>query len=119
MASEELSSGRSVYARLLLLLLAEVASGVVIYALFTFMPTAVQVPITVAAWAILFYDSTFHPKKNKSLGSLLCAFTGIPVFACGIAWRVTHQDVWSRLALTGACLMAALIFLDRRQDWRD
>jgi hypothetical protein len=119
MASEELSDGRPGYARFLVLLLAEAATGVFVYAVFTFMPTAVQIPITVTVWAILFYDTTFYPKKNKSLASLLCAINGIPVCCCGVAWRITHKDVWSRLALTGACLMAALIFLNRRQEWLD
>jgi hypothetical protein len=117
MASEELSNARPAYVRFLLLLLGEAVAGVFLYALFTFMPTAVQIPIVLAAWAMLAYDNIFHPKKNRSLGSLLCTITGIPVFCCGVAWRITHEDVWSRLALTGACLMAALIFLDRRQDW--
>ena len=61
-------------------------------------------------------DIIFHPKKNKSLASLLCGITAIPVFSCGFAWGITHEDVWSKLSLTEACLMAALIFLDRRTD---
>jgi hypothetical protein len=118
-ASEELSGGHTAYARLLLLLLGEAAAGVFLYALFTFMPTAVQMIATITAWGVLAYDNTVHPRKTKSLGTLLCVITAIPVCACGIAWRITHEEVWSRLALTGACLIAGLIFLNRREEWLD
>jgi len=118
MASEELSDGRTAYARLLLLLLGEVVAGICIYGVFTFMP-AVQMPITFTAWAIVAGDNILYPKKNKSLSSLLCWITAVLTSFCGIEWRTTHLDIWSRLMLTGLCLMAALIFLDRRQDWDD
>jgi len=71
--------------------------------------------ITLISWAIIANDN-IDPKKNKSLGSLLCGITAIPVVSCGVAWRMTHEDVWSRLMLTGGALMAALIFFDRRAD---
>ena len=116
MAPEDLSDGRPAYGRFLLLLLGETVAGVFLYAVFTFMPTTVQMVVTFLSWAIILNDITFHSTKNKSLGSLLCAITAIPVVCCGVAWRITHEDVWSRLMLTGACLMAALIFLDRRAD---
>ncbi|HTV65448.1 MAG TPA: hypothetical protein VMD98_07580 [Bryocella sp.] len=108
-----LNNGRAAYARFLLL------AGVFLYGVFTFTPTAVQMLITLVAWGIVSYDNIFHPKKNKSLASLLCVVTAISVFFCGLRWRITHEDVWSRLALIGASLMAALIFLDRREEWFD
>ncbi len=119
MASEGFSDGRSAYARFLLLLLGEAVAGVFLYGIFTLAPTAVQMLITLGAWAISSYDIIFCPKKNKSLASLLTAITAVLVFFCGLAWRNTHEDFWSRLALTGASLMAALIILDRRQEWFD
>jgi Ca2+/Na+ antiporter len=115
MASANLSAGRPAYVRFLLLLLGEAIAGVILYAVFTFMPTAAQIAITLTAWAVIVND-IFDPKKNKSLGSLLCGITAIPAFSCFVAWRITHEDVWSRLMLVGLCLMAALIFLDRRED---
>jgi hypothetical protein len=119
MSSKGQSEGRPAHARFLLLLLGEAVAGVFLYGVFTFTPTAVQMLVAFVAWAIIFYDNTVHPKKNKSLASLLCVITAISVFFFGLAWRNTHEDVWSRLALAGACLMAALIFLDRRQEWFD
>jgi hypothetical protein len=115
MSSGSLNSGRPTYERFLLLLLGEAVAGVFLYAVFTFMPTAVQMVITLISWAIIANDN-IDPKKNKSLGSLLCGITAIPVVYCCVAWRVTHEDVWSRLMLTGGCLMGALIFFDRRAD---
>ncbi len=118
MVSENLSGGRPAYVRFLLLLLGEAIAGLFLYATFKFMPVAVQMLIGLASWAILFGENLTFP-KNKSLGSLLCGITGVASFSCSIAWRVTHGEIWSRLALVGACLLAALIFLDRRQEWFD
>ena len=115
MTSEGLSDARPAYARFLLLLLGEVVAGICIYALFTVMP-AVQMPITVTAWVIVAGDNILHPRKNRSLASLLSAITAVPTSFCGIEWRISHEDVWSRLMLTGLCLMGSLIFLDRRSD---
>jgi len=111
-----LSDGRPAYARFLLLLLGEAAAGLFLYAVFTFMPMAAQALITIAAYAVLANDIIFQPRKGKSFGSLLCGITAIPACACGVGWRITHEDIWSRLMLTGACLMAGLILLDRRQE---
>ena len=116
MASEGVNEARPAYARFLLLLLGEVVAGICIYAVFTVMP-AVQMPITFTAWAIVAGDNIPHPRKNRSLASLLCAITAAPTSFCGIEWRITHQDVWSRFMLTGLCLMGTLMFLDRR--WAD
>jgi hypothetical protein len=96
MASEDLRDVRPAYVRFLLLLLGEAIVGVFLYAVFTFMPMAVQIVIVVPGWVVT---------------------TAIPVFSCGFAWGITHEDVWSKLPLRGACLMAAaLMFLDRRAD---
>jgi ABC-type sugar transport system permease subunit len=119
MSSENLNGGRpaySAYKRFLLLLLGEAIAGFFLYGIFTFMPMAVQMVITLTSWVVIMNDNIFHPQKNRSLGSLLCGITAIPVFSCFVAWRITHEDVWSRLMLVGGCLMAALIFSDRRQD---
>ncbi len=118
MPSENLNGGRTAYERflLLLLLLGEAIAGVFLYTIFTFMPTAVQILATLTSWAVIADDNIFHPQKNKSLGSLLCAITAIFFVSSGIAWRINHKDVWWRLMLTGACLTAGLIFLDRRAD---
>ena len=116
MASEDLSDGRPTYVRFLLLLLGEAVAGVFFYGVFTFMPTEVQMIIGLACWGVIAGDNILHPKSNKSLGSLLCAITAIPVVVCGVEWRITHEDIWSRLMMTGFCLMAVLIFLDRRAD---
>ena len=116
MSSESLNSGRPAYERFLLLLFGEVIAGFFLYGIFTFMPTALQMVITFTSWVVIANDNISHPKKNKSLASLLCGITAIYAVCTGVAWRVTHQDIWSRLMLTGLCLMAALLFLDRRAD---
>jgi|SRR5580693_996271 hypothetical protein len=116
MSSESLNSGRPTYERFLLLLLGEVIAGFFLYGTFTFMPTAVQMVITFTSWVVIANDNISYPKKNKSLASLLCGITALCAVCCFVAWRVTHRDIWSRLILTGLCLMAALIFWDRRAD---
>ena len=115
MASENLRGVRPAYARFLLLLLGEAVAGAILYAVFTFTPTAVQIVIALIGWVAIANDNMF-PKRTRSIGSLLCGITAISAVSCCVAWRMTHQDVWFRLMLTGACLMAALIFLDRRAD---
>jgi sterol desaturase/sphingolipid hydroxylase (fatty acid hydroxylase superfamily) len=114
-SSEEINEARPAYERFLLLLLGESIAGIFLYAVFTLMPTVVQIGVTLASWAILSNDRMF-PKKTRSLGSLLSAITAVLFVSCGFVWRVTHKDVWSRLMLTGGCLLAGLIFLDRRAD---
>lgn len=110
--------GRSTYARLLLLVVCEITAGTLLYGLFTVMPLALQALVTVASWTIVSIEVGTFP-KNKSMGSFLGAVTGVASFSCGVAWGITGQEVWSRLMLVGGCLMAALIFLDRRQEWLD
>jgi hypothetical protein len=104
--------------RFTLLVVAEAVVGLFLYALFTFIPVALQVLITVASWVIVAIETWTFP-KNKSLGSLLRAITSAAVFLCWLAWRITYEQVWSRVELVGVCLMAGLIFLDRRQEWLD
>lgn len=116
MAPENVSDGLSASVRFLLLLFGEAIAGVFLYAVFTFMPVAVQIVPTLTSWAVIANDNIFHPQKNKSLGSLLCAITAILFVACGVVWRMNHKDLWWRLTLTGACLTAGLILLDRRAD---
>jgi hypothetical protein len=104
--------------RFALLVVAEAVVGLFLYALFTFIPVELQVLISVACWVIVRIERWTFP-KNKSLASLLCAVTGVAVFLCWLAWRITHEQVWSSSGFVGVCLMAGLIFLDRRQEWLD
>ena len=100
--------------RFALLVVAEAVVGLILYALFLFIPVELQILISVACWVIVRIDRWTFP-KNKSLASLLCAVTGVAVFLCWLAWRITL----SSLGFVGVCLMAGLIFLDRRQEWLD
>jgi hypothetical protein len=118
MAAGIFGENRPVYARLLLMILGEAIAGVFLYAFFTFMPVAVQMLVATASWAIVGYENLTFP-KNKSLGSLLCGITAFASSLCFVAWRITHGEIWSRLILVGTCLLAALVFLDRRQEWLD
>jgi drug/metabolite transporter (DMT)-like permease len=119
MPSKESDAGRPVYVRFLLLLVGEAIAGLALYAAFAFMPMAVQMVIVLTSFVIVQIDIIFYPKKNKSLASSLCGITAILLAASGVAWRITHEEVLSRLMLIGACLLAGLIFLDRRQEWFD
>jgi len=63
-------------------------------------------------------------QKQRSLGNLLCGITAIATAAFSIVSRFAYRGVlhwreepWFRLMCTAACLMALLIFLDRRPDW--
>jgi hypothetical protein len=118
MASGIFGYSRPVYARLLLMIVGEAIAGIFLYVLFTFMPVAVQMVIAVVSWVIVVNENLTFP-KNKSLGSLLCGVTAVSGFSCFVAWRITDGEIWSRLMFVGTCLLAALIFLDRRQDWLD
>ena len=99
-----------------LLVVAEAVVGLFLYALFALIPVGLQMLITVASWVIVEIEILTFP-KNKSLGSALSAITGVAGLLCWLAWRITHEQAWSRLGLVGGCLMAGLIFLDRRQEW--
>lgn len=118
MASRIFGDNRSVYGRLPLILLGEAIVGLFLYVFFTFMPLALQTIVVVVCWVIVVNDNLTFP-KNKSVGAILCGITGAGSFSCGVAWRITGGEVWSRLMLVGGCLLAALIFLDRRQEWLD
>ncbi len=104
--------------RFSLLVAAEAIAGLFLYTLFTFIPVGLQMLITVAGWVIVEIEIWTFP-KNRSLGSVLSAITGVAGFLCLLAWRITHREVWSRLGLVGGCLIAGLILLDRRQEWLD
>jgi hypothetical protein len=118
MASGIFGENQSVYVRLPLMILGEAIAGVLLYVFFTFMPVAVQMLIALASWLIVVNENLTFP-KNKSLGSVLCGITAVASSSCFMVWRITHEETWSRLILVGICLLAALIFLDRRQGWLD
>ena len=109
---------RLVCARLLLVLFCELVVGVCLYALFRLMPLGVQALIVLTSWIVVFIENLTFP-KNRSVASILCAITGGVCFSCGIAWRTTGSEDWSRAGLVCGCLLAGLVFLDRRQEWFD
>ena len=118
MASDDLSDRLPAYVRLLLLILGEAIAGVFLYALFSFMPMAEILIIVVAG--VIIANNNFNPSKNKSLASLLCGITAAFTVVCNVVARLSHrgtahEDMWLRLSLVGAGLMATLIFLDRRE----
>jgi hypothetical protein len=101
-----------------LLAVAELAAGILLYVVFTLLPFFLQVIIVLVSWLVLLIEWGNFP-KNRSLGSFLGAINGAAGLALLVAWRITHNEVLSRLLLVTACLTAALIFLDRRQQWFD
>ena len=118
MSSESFNDVQSVYVRLVLLIIAWAMAGVLLYSLFTFTPRVIQVTIAAVCWLIVVIDD-FEPRKNKSLASYLCAFTGILIYVCSIVSTVFahwHEEVCVRLIIVGVCLAAGLILLDRRGD---
>jgi hypothetical protein len=106
--------------------LARRSPGWVLYALFPFMPAAVQVLVFLTATAIAVVG---RPKRNeeKSLASLVSAYTGVFVRICVICvivlersrLMITREDVEWRVVFVGVCLVAALRLLDRRVGFRE
>ena len=95
----------------------ELMAGVLLYAVFTFTPMAVQVSFGFVSGVIAQID-IFDPKRTKSLGSLWCAITGAPLLLCLIVWRMTDQASWLTAMLVCGTLMAGLTILDRLEDFR-
>jgi hypothetical protein len=126
MSLENPSDGLPAYTRFWLLVLGEAIAGVVLYALFPFMPAAVQVLVFLTATAIAVVG---RPKRNeeKSLASLVSAYTGVFVRICVICvivlersrLMITREDVEWRVVFVGVCLVAALRLLDRRVGFRE
>jgi hypothetical protein len=102
--------------KLVLLVVIEAAAGLLLCSLFMFVPLAVQILIAGASCVIVEFENMTFP-KNRSLGSFLCGLTALASVCCAVAWRVTGQELWSRWMVVGVCLMAGLVFLDRRQEW--
>ena len=98
------------------MVLGELIAGTLLYAAFELMPLSVQVLIVFASWIIVSVENLTFP-KNRSVASILCGITAVCCFLCGAEWRITGSEVWSRLGLVCGCLMASLVFLDRRQEW--
>ena len=112
--SDDQSVGQSVYIRMALLVAGWAITGLFLYALCTFLPSAVMAVILLVAWAIVRLDS----RKTRSLGSVLCVVTCSLTGVCALAMHFTHwhEDVMTRLIFVGLCLGAGLILLDRRAD---
>jgi hypothetical protein len=91
-------------------------TGLLLYALSTFLTSAVLAAIVLVAWVIVKLVPV--SRKNKSLASWLCVITGLLTGVCGLALRIAHQHdrVLVRLIFVGMCLGAGLIVLDRRAD---
>jgi len=118
-SSQNSSDSQSVYVRMALLIAGWMITGVLFYALSTLLPAAILGVIVVVAYVVVRLDPV--PRKNSSLGSLLCWITGVPTFVCAVAMHFTHwhENVLGRLIFVGLCLMAGLIVLDRRaDDWQ-
>lgn len=118
MDSDVFGERQPLYRRLLPMVAYEAIAGILLYAAFKVIPVGPQILIAVAGWAVVVNENLTFP-KNKSVGSLLSAATGTAAFSCGVAWKISNQEFWSRLMLVGICLLAGLIFLDRRQEWLD
>jgi len=97
-----------------LLAAAEILAGLLLYAVFTYI-TAIQWLLGIAAVIFIRFDSSAR-QKSKSLGSALCGITAVLVLLVDVALRITNHDVWVKPLLIGLCLMATLVFLDRRAD---
>jgi len=94
----------------------EVAVSLFLYLLFAFLPVAVEWIFALVGGVIIQYDILF-PRWKRSLGSVLGAITAVPGTACMIAWMITDRDLWLRLTIVGISLSAALIVLDRWEDF--
>jgi glucan phosphoethanolaminetransferase (alkaline phosphatase superfamily) len=114
------------YVRFLLLVFGEVIAGAVLYTLFPFMPAAAQVLVFLGA-TVIAMSGRPKPKDEKSLASLLSAYTGVFLRICAICVivlerirpRITREDVKWRVVFVCVCLVAALRLLDGRVGYRE
>lgn len=94
---------------------AEIAAGIVLYALFTVTSEVVLAGFVMASF-VIFQIDIFDPKRNRSIGSLLGIVTAVLATVCFAIGNATHRDVWTRLMFVGFSLQATLIALDRWAD---
>ncbi len=99
----------------MLLIIGWATAGVVLYALFTFIPRAIQVTIAAACWLIVVIDD-FEPRKNKSFASHLCGVTGLLIYVCSVVSTVFAH--WTRFCSSPFAL-AFLATLFRMGDMSD
>src|SRR5271168_2319258 len=121
MAPEDPSDGLPGHVRFLLLVAAVAIAGVVLYALFPFLPAVVQAFIMLAACVIAVRGNS-APNEEKTLASLVCAYIAVFVricVVCVIVWesirpRIARDDTEFRVWFVAACLVAGLRLLDGR-----
>jgi hypothetical protein len=104
--------GRTDWGRLALMAAIELMAGAVIFFSFTYLPKAVAGGIALLGIMGILIDIT-DPIRTRSLGCLLRRITGAGAAFCLLAWRVSGQELWENLALTGFILIAGLSSLDR------
>jgi hypothetical protein len=121
MASEDPSDGLPGHVRFLLLVVAVVIAGVGLYALFPFLPAAVQVFVMLAACVIATRGNP-TPDDEKTLASLVCGYIAVFVYicvTCVIVWEsirpsIARDDAEFRVWFVASCLVAGLRLLDGR-----
>jgi hypothetical protein len=126
MASENPSDGLPASVRFLLLALGAAIAGVVLYALFPFLPAAVQVFVMLVACVIAMSGNS-KSDEEKTLASLLCAYIAVLVricVICVIVWessrpRIIRNNAEFRVWFVASCLVAALRLLDGRVGYRE
>lgn len=121
------SDGLPAYVRLLLLAIAAAIAGALLWAVFPFLPTVVQVLVMLAA-CVIALRGNFKPDDEKSLASLLVAYIAVFVricIVCAILWESirprssTRDDAEFRVWFVASCLVAILRLLDGRVSFRD
>jgi hypothetical protein len=129
MAPENPSNGLPANLRFLLLALGAAIAAGVLYAVFPFLPDALQVFIALAACLIAMHGGS-KPNDEKTLASLLCAYIAVLlvlarvciifVTMLGSSVSTTARiDLEPRVVFVASCLAAALRLLDGRVSFRE
>lgn len=101
------------YMRLLLWIFAEAIVGVLFYELFTYMSDFAKIITYVSAIAIIWYDYDYLGRTGKRYAAPLFVTPIVLALACGVAWKITGDDIWGRLCMACVCVRAAYTVIDR------
>jgi hypothetical protein len=91
-----------------------IVAGLVLYAVFTYLPSFVSGIILLAAWGVIGYDFADRSKR-KARAITQYWMIGVPGGIVLILWKLTGNFVWMRLGMVAGCLMAGYIWIDRRR----
>jgi len=97
----------------LLWIFGEATVGVFFYVFSMYMPDVAIGLVLIVALMVIWYDPRFPKRTTRSHITLLFWLPVILGLFCGIAWRITSNDVWMRLGFACICVRAAYRIMGR------